>query len=117
MISEEEIRGIEKQAHAIRVTIVQMLSEAKSGHLAGPLGMAAIFQSKSALPCANSAHVFRDTPSGTCSRVLKPPRAHLEAVSRKRQAMPMPRGWMASHFAFFARPPMANTKKEIPGKP
>jgi transketolase len=43
MISEEEIASLEKHAHDIRVTIIEMLAEAKSGHLAGPLGMTDIF--------------------------------------------------------------------------
>ena len=55
MISEQEISNIEKQAHAMRVTIVQMLAEAKSGHLAGPLGMADIF-------AAFYFHVLRHNP-------------------------------------------------------
>lgn len=43
MITDEEIAALEKQALAIRITIIEMLAEAKSGHTAGPLGMADIF--------------------------------------------------------------------------
>ncbi|TSA43897.1 transketolase [bacterium] len=43
MITEEKILVLEKQAEAIRETIIAMLVEAGSGHTAGPLGMADIF--------------------------------------------------------------------------
>lgn len=42
-LTEEETKQIEARAFAIRKTVVEMLTEAKSGHLAGPLGMADIF--------------------------------------------------------------------------
>ncbi|MEN9560866.1 MAG: tktB protein [Candidatus Parcubacteria bacterium] len=42
-ITEAEVRAIEEKAKAIRVTIIEMLAAAKSGHLAGPLGMSDIF--------------------------------------------------------------------------
>lgn len=44
-LTEAEIRGIEARAQAIRETIIEMLVEAKSGHTAGPLGMADLFAS------------------------------------------------------------------------
>ena len=43
MITDQEIAALEKKAHDIRVTIVEMLAAAGSGHLAGSLGMADIF--------------------------------------------------------------------------
>jgi transketolase len=42
-IAEADIKRIEEKAYAIRKTIVEMLAVAKSGHLAGPLGMTDIF--------------------------------------------------------------------------
>src|SRR3989344_3786720 len=42
-LTDEEIRELGVRANDIRRTIVEMLTEAKSGHLAGPLGMADIF--------------------------------------------------------------------------
>ena len=42
-ITEEQVRSLEKQAEAIRETIIKMLVTAGSGHTAGPLGMADIF--------------------------------------------------------------------------
>src|SRR3989338_6994341 len=42
-LTDEEIRELAKHAHDIRITIVEMLAAAGSGHLAGPLGMADIF--------------------------------------------------------------------------
>src|SRR3989344_3975787 len=42
-ITDTEVKKIEEKAHAIRRTVVEMLAEAKSGHTAGPLGMADIF--------------------------------------------------------------------------
>jgi transketolase len=42
-LSDTDIANLEKHAEAIRETIVTMLVEAKSGHTAGPLGMADIF--------------------------------------------------------------------------
>ncbi|MFA6000287.1 MAG: transketolase [Candidatus Paceibacterota bacterium] len=43
MLSEEKILELEKKANDIRISIIEMLLEAKSGHSAGPLGMADIF--------------------------------------------------------------------------
>ncbi|MDO8593521.1 MAG: transketolase [bacterium] len=43
VLTEEKILALEKQAEAIRETILKMLVEAGSGHTAGPLGMADIF--------------------------------------------------------------------------
>lgn len=42
-LTDTDIQIIESKARDIRVTIVEMLVEAKSGHTAGPLGMADIF--------------------------------------------------------------------------
>ncbi len=42
-LTDEQARSLEKQAEAIRETIVKMLVAAGSGHTAGPLGMADIF--------------------------------------------------------------------------
>ena len=42
-ITDAEIKNIEQKALDIRKTIIEMLAEAKSGHTAGPLGMADIF--------------------------------------------------------------------------
>ncbi len=42
-ISDEQVHAIERKANDIRQTIIEMLVEAKSGHTAGPLGMADIF--------------------------------------------------------------------------
>ncbi len=42
-LTDEEVRELSANARAIRVTIVEMLAAAGSGHLAGPLGMADIF--------------------------------------------------------------------------
>lgn len=43
MITQENIEKIEHKAHDIRVSIIEMLAKAKSGHPGGPLGMADIF--------------------------------------------------------------------------
>ncbi|TSC87263.1 MAG: transketolase N-terminal domain protein [Parcubacteria group bacterium Gr01-1014_8] len=43
VITDAEVKNIEEKALAIRKTIVEMLEAAKSGHLAGPLGMTDIF--------------------------------------------------------------------------
>jgi transketolase len=43
MILDDELKMLESKAEAIRETIINMLVEAKSGHTAGPLGMADIF--------------------------------------------------------------------------
>lgn len=42
-VTERGVQAIEKKAEVIRETIVRMLVSAKSGHTAGPLGMADIF--------------------------------------------------------------------------
>lgn len=42
-LSDLEIKNLELQANQIRESIIAMLVEAKSGHTAGPLGMADIF--------------------------------------------------------------------------
>ncbi|MBI4079982.1 transketolase, partial [Candidatus Kaiserbacteria bacterium] len=42
-ITDAEVKKIEEKAYAIRRTVIEMLAEAKSGHTAGPLGMADIF--------------------------------------------------------------------------
>ncbi len=42
-IADEQVREIESKALAIRETIIQMLVVSKSGHTAGPLGLADIF--------------------------------------------------------------------------
>ena len=42
-LSEEKILELKKKANDIRISIIEMLMEAGSGHTAGPLGMADIF--------------------------------------------------------------------------
>ncbi|MBX4195623.1 transketolase [Candidatus Parcubacteria bacterium] len=42
-ITDEKVTELEKRANDIRISIINMLLEAKSGHTAGPLGMADIF--------------------------------------------------------------------------
>src|ERR1035437_683875 len=42
-LNDQQIKDLEKKAHDIRVSIIEMLIEAKSGHTAGPLDMADIF--------------------------------------------------------------------------
>jgi len=42
-LTEDKILDLEKKANDIRISIIEMLMEAKSGHTAGPLGMADIF--------------------------------------------------------------------------
>ncbi len=42
-LTDEEIKHLEQKANDIRISIVEMLMEAGSGHTAGPLGMADIF--------------------------------------------------------------------------
>ena len=42
-LSDEEVHSLEEKANEIRQSIIEMLFEAKSGHTAGPLGMADIF--------------------------------------------------------------------------
>src|SRR6185312_17145167 len=43
MLTQEKLQELELKAEAIRETIIEMLVEAKSGHTAGPMGMADIF--------------------------------------------------------------------------
>ena len=43
LLTEEKIKKLGKTANLIRQSIIEMLVEAKSGHTAGPLGMADIF--------------------------------------------------------------------------
>lgn len=43
MISDQKILELETTANNIRMSIIEMLVEAKSGHSAGPLGMADVF--------------------------------------------------------------------------
>ena len=42
-LSDEKIKELKKTANLIRQSIIEMLVEAKSGHTAGPLGMADVF--------------------------------------------------------------------------
>lgn len=42
-LTDEKIKFLEEKANEIRESIVEMLLEAKSGHTAGPLGMADVF--------------------------------------------------------------------------
>lgn len=42
-ISQEKITDIQKKAKAIRISIIEMLAQAKSGHPGGSLGMADVF--------------------------------------------------------------------------
>lgn len=42
-LTDEQVKTLEDQAKKVRVSIIEMLSEAKSGHSGGPLGMADIF--------------------------------------------------------------------------
>lgn len=42
-LTDEKIKELEIKANDIRISIIEMLMEAKSGHTAGPLGMADIF--------------------------------------------------------------------------
>lgn len=41
--TEEKIKFLKEKANQIRISVIEMLVEAKSGHTAGPLGMADIF--------------------------------------------------------------------------
>ena len=43
MLSDETVKNLELKANDIRTSIIEMLTEAGSGHTAGPLGMADIF--------------------------------------------------------------------------
>ena len=42
-ITSEQIKHIEQKANDIRISIIEMLIEAQSGHSGGPLGMADVF--------------------------------------------------------------------------
>lgn len=42
-LTDEQIHALEDKARDIRITVIEMLAAAKSGHTAGPLGMADIF--------------------------------------------------------------------------
>jgi transketolase len=42
-LSDEQIKKLELTANEIRMSIIDMLEDAKSGHTAGPLGMADVF--------------------------------------------------------------------------
>jgi len=57
-ITDEQIAALEQKANDIRQTIIEMLVEAKSGHTAGPLGMADIF-------AALYFHVLKHDPQKT----------------------------------------------------
>ena len=42
-LTDEQVKFLESKAKEVRISIIEMLSEAKSGHTGGPLGMADIF--------------------------------------------------------------------------
>lgn len=42
-LTDEQIQELERKAKDIRISIIEMLAEAKSGHPGGPLGMADVF--------------------------------------------------------------------------
>ncbi len=42
-LTDEKVRELELRATEVRISIMEMLAEAKSGHSAGPLGMADVF--------------------------------------------------------------------------
>jgi hypothetical protein len=42
-ITDAEVKELEEKAREVRISIINMLAEAKSGHTGGPLGMADIF--------------------------------------------------------------------------
>ena len=42
-LTSDEVKSLELKANLIRQSIIEMLSEAGSGHTAGPLGMADVF--------------------------------------------------------------------------
>ncbi len=42
-LTDEQVKELEEKARGIRVSIIEMLAEAKSGHPGGPLGMADVF--------------------------------------------------------------------------
>lgn len=54
-LTDADIHAIEEKARAIRMTIIEMLVEAGSGHTAGPLGMSDIF-------AAFYFHILRHDP-------------------------------------------------------
>ena len=54
-LTEEKVRELEEHAVKIRESIIEMLLEAKSGHSAGPLGMADVFT-------AMYFHLLKHTP-------------------------------------------------------
>ncbi len=54
-LTDEQIKNLELQANTIRMSLVDMLEDAGSGHTAGPLGMADIFT-------ALYFHVLRHDP-------------------------------------------------------
>jgi transketolase len=43
MLTDEKVQFLTQKANEIRISIIEMLIEAGSGHTAGPLGMADIF--------------------------------------------------------------------------
>lgn len=43
MLTDQELKKLEAIAHQLRCDVIEMLLEAKSGHSAGPLGMAEVF--------------------------------------------------------------------------
>ncbi len=43
LLTDQEVKTLEKKANDIRISIIEMLAEAKSGHSGGPLGMADVF--------------------------------------------------------------------------
>jgi transketolase len=55
-VTDEKIKWLEEKANDIRVSIIESLTEAKSGHSAGPLGMADIFT-------ALYFHILKHDPS------------------------------------------------------
>ena len=57
-VTDEEVKQIESRAFDIRKTIIKMVAEAKSGHTAGPLGMADIF-------AALYFHILKHDPKNT----------------------------------------------------
>src|SRR3989344_5698922 len=42
-LHDDKVKFLEEKANAVRQSIIEMLVEARSGHTAGPLGMADIF--------------------------------------------------------------------------
>jgi transketolase len=42
-MNDTQIKNLELQANAIRISIIDMLEDAGSGHTAGPLGMTDVF--------------------------------------------------------------------------